>query len=152
MKSFRNTRSALLLSALAAATSLAGMAQAAPQSSAAVALSEGDCEASRCVMVFARVGEQFRYELSPAGGDSSAECAVGSNASGDKSSLPQGLVFNAQEGRLEGVPQRSGFHEFVVVQTENGVAQEQVVLIDIQGHAFASGVMDYASYVARGMR
>lgn len=104
------------------------------------------------VMVFARVGERFRYELSSVADQSSVVCVVGKNAEGKKSSLPQGLVFNAKDATLEGMPLRSGFHEFVVLREENGATQERVVLIDIQGHGFASGGVDYASYVSGGIR
>lgn len=103
-------------------------------------------------MVFARVGERFRFELAEAEGAGPVSCAVGKDAEGEKSSLPLGLVFNAEEARLEGVPLRAGFYEFVALREQGGSIQEQVVLIDIQGQAFASGGVDYATYVSGGVR
>lgn len=154
MKLFSKNRSVLSVAALVAASSVASFAQAGRQADAcsAVALSESEVDESSCVMVFARVGERFRFELSPSDAQSPVVCVVGKNADGEMSLLPQGLVFNAEDARLEGVPQRSGFHEFVVVRTEEGQPREQVVLIDIQGHAFAGGGVDYASYVGLGVR
>ncbi|MBD5778690.1 hypothetical protein IEN85_04250 [Pelagicoccus sp. NFK12] len=153
MKLFSKNRSSLSVAVLLAAGSLVNFAQATGQgeSSSAVALSESDSGDSSCVMVFARVGERFRYELPAASGQAVEKCVVGKNADGEVSSLPRGLVFNAKEASLEGVPLRAGFHEFVVVSTEAGEPREQVVLIDIQGHAFAGGGVDYASYVANGL-
>lgn len=101
-------------------------------------------------MVFARVGERFQFDLEVSE-HLSTDCVVGENATGESSSLPAGLAFNAEEATLEGVPLRAGFHEFVVLQTEKGMTREQVVLIDIQEHSFGSGGVDYASYVAGGL-
>lgn len=106
---------------------------------------------SSCVMVFATVGEQFRFDFSKEGSCSTLKCAPGVSASGQKSELPAGLGYDSKERALVGVPQRPGFHEYVVLRTEKGVTSEQVVLIDIQGHSFASGGMDYASYFAGGL-
>ncbi|MBK1878417.1 hypothetical protein [Pelagicoccus mobilis] len=107
---------------------------------------------SRCVMVFAKVGERFRYEFKEEKPCPSLECAPGINALGEESALPQGLGFNADEFVLEGIPMRPGFHEYVVMRTEKGVTREHVVLIDIQEHSFAAGGVEYASYLAGGMR
>jgi hypothetical protein len=154
MKPFSQIRSTLSIAALAAAGSLAGFAQAEDTSGhgSGVALKESVGGEDSCVMVFARVGERFRYELLPSKDADAVECVVGKCASGKKSALPRGIVFNAEHATLEGVPLRAGFHEFVAVRSVGGIAEEQVVLIDIQGHAIAGGGLDYASYVARGLR
>ncbi len=115
-------------------------------------MSECDGGMNSCVMVFARVGERFRFDLLPGEGKSATDCAVGRNAAGEVSTLPEGLAFDADAAALRGVPQKPGFFEFVVLQTEQGRTTEQVVLIDIQEHSFGSGGLDYASYVADGIR
>lgn len=112
----------------------------------AVALEESDCGAT-CVMIFARVGEGFRYELGGA-----SDCHTGEDASGEASSLPAGLRLDEEGAVLEGIPQRSGFYELVVMKEERGVMREEVLLIDVQGHSFAAGASDYASYFAGGVR
>lgn len=107
---------------------------------------------SRCVMVFATVGEEFRFDFAREGACPTLECAPGIDAAGEKSELPAGLCFDSEQDALVGVPQRPGFHEYVVLRTERGITSEQVVLIDIQGHSFSSGGMDYAAYFAGGIR
>lgn len=112
----------------------------------AVALDESDCGAT-CVMIFARVGESFRYELG-----SESDCRTGEDATGEASHLPAGLRLDKEGAVLEGIPQRSGFYELVVMKEEQGVAREEVLLIDVQGPSFAAGASDYASYFAGGVR
>ncbi len=99
MKIVSRSRAALSIAALSAIASLPSIAFAGGSSepSPAVALSEGDCDSSSCVMVFARVGERFRYDLPLVQNQSDAECSVGKDVNGERSSLPEGLVFNAED-------------------------------------------------------
>ena len=94
---------------------------------ASVALEASDC-ASPCVMVFAKVGESFDYEVKPGAEAVDSECSIGVNAAGEASSLPAGLKFDPIEGRLYGVPLHPGFHEFVVLRDAGDWQVEQVVL------------------------
>jgi len=105
---------------------------------------------SECVMVFARVGERFEYDFSE--GEGKARVRLGKNAAGEESRVPFGLRFFKKAGRLEGVPQRSGFHEFVVTRRAAGLWREKVVLIDVQEHALSAGIQNHAAYFARGVR
>ncbi len=152
MKTADKTLKVLSFASILAASSLLGFVHGAeePEPCSTIALSRSDCGTSSCVMVFARVGERFQFDLQVSD-HLSTDCVVGVNATGESSSLPAGLAFNAEEASLEGVPLRAGFHEFVVLQTEKGMTREQVVLIDIQEHSFGSGGVDYASYVAGGL-
>lgn len=154
MKTAIQTRKTLSFAAMVVASSLFGFAQGSDsvEPCSPVALSKSECGTSSCVMVFARVGERFQFDLKASEYFSAVDCVVGESATGRESSLPAGLIFNEEEGLLQGIPLRSGFHEFVVLQIEKGVTREQVVLIDIQEHSFGSGGVDYASYVAGGVR
>lgn len=116
---------------------------------AEVALEKTSC-GCECVMVFAKVGEEFQYDFETESGQSLI--VPGMNASGEMSRPPQGLRLDAGDAELSGIPLRPGFHEFVVLQTEKGVTHEKVVLIDVQGHSFAAGGLDYASYFAGGIQ
>lgn len=107
---------------------------------------------SPCVMVFARVGERFHYDLRSEERTEKVKVEAGSDATGALSHLPTGLALDAENLALSGVPQRAGFHEFVLRENIGGRVQERIVLIDIQGHGFAAGLGDYASYFAGGVR
>lgn len=132
-----------------AACCLAGTKEERPISPA-VGL-ENVARGNSCVMVFAKVGEPFYFEFSEEGACPSLKCSPGVDVSGEKSELPAGLGFDTEKSALVGVPQHPGFHEYVVLRTEKGGTSEQVVLIDIQGHSFSSGGMQYASYFAGGV-
>ncbi len=154
MKSCSKSFSALSFLAFAAVFALPGYAgpNDRAESCEAVQMSECDGSPNSCVMVFARVGERFRFDLLPGEEKASTDCSVGRNAVGEVSTLPEGLAFDVDAAALRGVPQKPGFFEFVVLQTGEGRTSEQVVLIDIQEHSFGSGGLDYASYVADGVR
>ncbi|EDY81813.1 hypothetical protein VDG1235_1431 [Verrucomicrobiia bacterium DG1235] len=153
MKKLSFSRFALSLTALISLVALVTVTEARDDfgTSVEVALEKSECGSS-CVMVFARVGERFRYELKAEDSYSAIRFASGENASGEKSTLPAGLSLDKKENALVGVPLKAGFHEFVVLRTDKGVTREEVVLIDIQGHPFSSGSSDYASYFAGGLR
>ena len=132
--------------------SLAGFAAAAEERELSPAVKLQKCESgSSHVMVFAKVGERFRYDFSREESCQTLKCVPGIGVSGQRSELPAGLDYDSEERALIGVPQYPGFHEYVVLRTERGVTSEQVVLIDIQGHSLSSGGLEYASYFADGV-
>lgn len=153
MKRFHSIRLATSFLAIVAGSKLETRAeeQAEALPSPVVELEEGDC-GNRCSIVFGRVGERLHCDLDGALENAASSCEVGEDAQGRASSLPIGLVFDAERAVLTGVPLRSGFFEFVVLRSEGGVTREQVVLIDIQGLAHAGAGVDYASYFANGIR
>lgn len=145
--------SGILSTALAfTAVSLVGTTASAKEKCHLGAKVETSAASGECLMVFARVGESFEYDLQLSDETAAPKCTVGLNAEGEVSVLPAGLSFDKSEGKLHGVPQRAGFHEFVFLSTEQGVTNEQVVLIDIQGLSLDAGGSDYASYFSGGVR
>lgn len=136
--------------AVGVALASGSLAEAAEEPSPTVDLEQSD-SGSSCVLVFATVGERFRFDFSGEKPCPTLKCSPGLTVSGHESEPPAGLGLDLKEKALVGVPLRPGFHEYVVLRTEKGVTSEQVVLIDVQGRDFAAGGMEYASYFSGGV-
>lgn len=120
--------------------------------SAAVVYEASADEGSECLMVFATVGQPFRYEIAGIEAAEPADCSRGVDAHGDRSRLPRGLRFDKRALSLEGVPAEPGFHEFVALVTERGVTRERVILIDVAESRSARSLDSFASYFLGGAR
>lgn len=107
---------------------------------------------SACVMVFGSVGRPFAVALGGPSGRSFAQCEEGLSAGGAPCVLPEGIAFDQETGLLRGVPQKAGFHEFVLLVTEKGVTRERVFLIDIQDESRTKSLNDYAFHFFGGIR
>ena len=129
---------------------LAAAEDSADTDDAAVVYEAGEALGAECLMVFATVGQPFRFSLTE-GVEEAQRCRRGVGAAGYKSRLPRGMRFDAREQAIEGVPSEAGFHEFVAVVTENGVARERIILIDIVDRR-ARGLDSFASYFLGGVR
>ncbi len=113
-------------------------------------VSLSSCEdGSEYVMVFGKVGEPFDCQLDF---QVQSQCVAGYGASGEKCLPPKGIELDIQQGRLHGVPQKSGFHEFVVLVSEKGRTYERVLLIDIQESGINPMLDFYASAYAAVVR
>lgn len=96
-------------------------------------------------MLFGKVGEVFECQINDNSGKTLSRISAGQGASGEQSQLPKGIELDLKHGCLMGVPQQSGFHEFVVLVTEKGVTRELVYLIDIQDSRTSPMLDSYAN-------
>ncbi len=145
----KSVSSARLLKNLAVA-SLAAVAFL-PVSVAAETHLEGPCPGAdlgeNCIIVFAQVGETFEYQLANEQDGAEARVREALNAEGERYSLPKGISFDRETLSLRGMPERAGFHEFVLLVTEDGVTEERVLLIDVKDKSNPIARNAYASSV-----